>query len=77
MTHYFLFAIKSMQTGVPSGTYQELVTCADVTVGADGTAMITITNEEEPIFAICQGCVCDDAPTVTATHGPGKKNPSW
>ncbi|KAA0192642.1 hypothetical protein HAZT_HAZT001198 [Hyalella azteca] len=61
----------NLQTGMPAGTYSELVTCADVTVNGDGTAQITITNEEEPIFAICQGCSCDDAPIVTATQGPG------
>ena len=60
-----------MQTGMPAGTYEELITCAQITVGADGSASISITNEEEPVFAICQGCTCDDAPTVTATQGPG------
>lgn len=60
-----------MQTGLPTGTYSELITCSDVTVEADGTAMITIINEEEPVFAICQGCSCDDAPIVTATQGTG------
>jgi alpha-amylase len=59
-----------MQTGLPAGTYSELVTCSEVTVAADGTALVTITNEEEPIFAICQGCDCGDAPIVTATGGP-------
>lgn len=61
---------QTLQTGLPAGTYSELVTCASVTVGADGNAMVSITNEEEPIFAICQDCTCDEAAIVTATADP-------
>ena len=52
---------------MPAGTYEELITCAQITVGADGSASVSITNEEEPVFAICQGCTCGEAPIVTAT----------
>ena len=48
------------------------MTCHSVTVGGDGNAHISITDESEPVFAICQGCSCDDAPIVTATPNPGK-----
>ncbi|KAL7644676.1 UNVERIFIED_CONTAM: hypothetical protein RMT77_004217 [Armadillidium vulgare] len=58
---------QSFQTGLPAGTYEELISCKSVTVEADGTALVEIDNEDEPVFAICQGCSCEDAAVVTAT----------
>ena len=62
---------QTLQTGMPAGTYKDIITCNDVTVNADGSANVFIPNQDEPVFAICQGCTCDDAPVVTATPGPG------
>ncbi|KAK8405762.1 hypothetical protein O3P69_001926 [Scylla paramamosain] len=63
---------QSFQTGMPAGTYQDVVSCQSVTVGGDGTAHVSITNEEEPVFAICQGCDCTEPPVVTATPEPDR-----
>ncbi|XP_047486576.1 alpha-amylase-like [Penaeus chinensis] len=61
---------QTFQTGMPAGTYQDVVSCQDVTVNGDGSVHISITNEEEPVFAICVGCDCSEPPVVTATPGP-------
>ncbi|ROT61945.1 amylase [Penaeus vannamei] len=67
---------RTLQTGMPAGTYCELISgCANqVTVNGDGTAQISIHNSDEPIFAICVGCD-GNGPTVdpnqpTTTPGP-------
>lgn len=57
---------------MPAGTYQDVVSCQEVTVNGDGSVHISITNEEEPVFAICVGCDCSEPPVVTATPGPGE-----
>ncbi|XP_037799098.1 alpha-amylase-like [Penaeus monodon] len=69
---------RTLQTGMPAGTYCELISgCANqVTVNGDGTAQISINNSDEPIFAICVGCD-GNGPTVdpnqpTTTPGPTK-----
>lgn len=56
---------------MPAGTYEDVISCQSVTVGSDGMAQISITNEEEPVFAICEGCDCSEPPVVTATPEPG------
>ncbi|KAK7067087.1 hypothetical protein SK128_022546 [Halocaridina rubra] len=68
---------QTLQTGMPPGTYCELISrCANqVTVNADGTAMVSIHNDQEPVFAICVGCgdgtvTIDPGPTTTP--GPTK-----
>ncbi|XP_069188090.1 alpha-amylase [Procambarus clarkii] len=60
---------KVLQTGMPAGTYCELISsCANtVTVNGDGTAQITINNSEEPMFAICAGCD-GVGPTIDPNH---------
>lgn len=63
---------QTFQTGMPAGTYQDVVSCQEVTVNGDGSVHISITNEEEPVFAICVGCDCSEPPVVTATPGPGE-----
>ncbi|KAK3852672.1 hypothetical protein Pcinc_040753 [Petrolisthes cinctipes] len=63
---------QTFQTGMPAGTYEEVVSCQSVTVNGDGTALVSITNEEEPVFAICEGCDCSEPPTVTATPDPDR-----
>ncbi|XP_064105510.1 alpha-amylase-like [Macrobrachium nipponense] len=69
MTKYGNFD-KTLQTGMPAGTYCELIShCANqVTVNGDGTAMISIHNEQEPVFAICVGCGDGPSPTVDPSH---------
>nr|AWU67110.1 putative alpha-amylase [Crangon crangon] len=61
---------QTFQSGMPAGTYEDIISCQSVTVKGDGTVQVSITNEEEPVFAICQGCDCSDIPIVTATPGP-------
>ncbi|XP_050739705.1 alpha-amylase-like [Eriocheir sinensis] len=65
----------TLQTGLPAGTYCELISgCSQmVTVNGDGTAQITINNSEDPIFAICVGCDGSGPtidPSLTTTPGP-------
>ncbi|CAL4138325.1 unnamed protein product, partial [Meganyctiphanes norvegica] len=67
---------ENFQTGMPAGTYEDVVSCQQVTVGADGTAQISITNEDEPVMAICVGCDCSAPPVVTATPGPDHTLPT-
>jgi len=64
----------TLQTGLPSGTYQDIINGGTVTVNGDGTAQISINNGEDPMFAICVGCD-GNGPTVdpnapTTTPGP-------
>ncbi|KAF0291644.1 Alpha-amylase 1 [Amphibalanus amphitrite] len=49
---------EHLQTGLPAGSYCNLIDdCATtVQVNGDGTADINIDNDEEPILAICVGC---------------------
>ena len=51
----------TLMTGMPAGTYCNIMDgCAtQVRVNSDGTAKIQISNSEEPILAICQGCTGD------------------
>lgn len=67
---------QNFQTGLPAGTYEDVVSCQQVTVAADGTAQISITNEDEPVMAICVGCDCSAPPIVTATPGPDHTLPT-
>ncbi|CAG0887414.1 unnamed protein product [Darwinula stevensoni] len=57
---------RVFQTGMPEGTYCNVIDgCeTEVTVESDGTARIQITNPEEPILAICQGCTGDGFPRM-------------
>ncbi|CAG0879313.1 unnamed protein product [Darwinula stevensoni] len=69
-----------LQTGMPAGTYCNIIDdCAtQVTVNGDGTAQIVITNSEDPILAICQGCNGETFPTPdpTATTEPTTQGPT-
>ncbi|KAK7085956.1 hypothetical protein SK128_005871 [Halocaridina rubra] len=67
---------QTLQTGMPAGAYEDIVSCQTVNVNADGTALISISNEEEPVLAICQGCTCEEPPVVTATPGPDQTTPT-
>ncbi|KAK8732749.1 hypothetical protein OTU49_006906 [Cherax quadricarinatus] len=67
---------QTFQTGMPAGTYEDVVSCQSVTVQSDGTVQVTITNEEEPVFAICVGCDCSEPPIVTATPQPDQTTPT-
>ncbi|CAG0902207.1 unnamed protein product [Darwinula stevensoni] len=60
---------RTFQTGMPAGTYCNIIDgCASqVTVNGDGNAQIRITNADEPILAICQGCDGDTWPTPDPT----------
>ncbi|KAK4293347.1 hypothetical protein Pmani_033953 [Petrolisthes manimaculis] len=67
----------TLQTGMPAGSYCELISgCANmVTVNGDGTAQISIHNYEEPVFAICVACDGTGPtidPSLTTTPGPTK-----
>ncbi|XP_064112997.1 alpha-amylase-like isoform X2 [Macrobrachium nipponense] len=70
MVKYGTVSQQTFQTNMPQGTYEDIVSCQSVTVNGDGTVEISITNEDEPVFAICVGCDCSEPPIVTATPGP-------
>merc|ERR1712168_3508 len=46
----------TLQTGLPAGSYEEMINGGTVTVNGDGTAQISIHNGDDPMFAICAGC---------------------
>ena len=49
---------EMLQTGLPAGSYCNLVDgCAtSLEVGGDGMADVSIESEDEPILAVCVGC---------------------
>lgn len=66
---------KTLATGLPAGTYCNIIDdCASsVTVDASGMGSISINNYEEPILALCPSC--PDLPPLP-TSGPTASTPS-
>ena len=54
------------------GTYQDIISCNKVTVQGNGEVVVSITDEEEPVLAICQDCKCSDVPVAEEIPLKGK-----
>ncbi|XP_064112999.1 alpha-amylase-like isoform X2 [Macrobrachium nipponense] len=68
-------AKQTFPTRMPPGDYEDIVSCRPVTVRSDGTVQISVASEEEPVFAICQGCVCSgniDVTRISRPHPPAQ-----